>query len=97
MTIIGVISDTHVNPGRRRTLPSQVFEHFANVDLIIHTGDLNTLDVVRELEKLAPVFAVVGNNDNAEVRNTFPMSRRIEVEEILGELLGGGERGAAGQ
>lgn len=83
MTTIGVISDTHINPGRRRALPPQVFEHFANVDIIIHTGDLNTLDVVKELEKLAPVFAVVGNNDNAEVRQAFPMSRRLEIEKCV--------------
>lgn len=42
---IGVISDTHV-PVRARTLPGEVFEIFAGVDLILHAGDLITLDVL---------------------------------------------------
>jgi len=85
MKTIGVISDTHISSHRRRVLPPQVFEHFANVDYIIHTGDLNTLEVVAELEKLAPVVAVTGNNDNAEAMNLLPPSRRFEVEQsVLG-------------
>ncbi len=54
---IGVISDTHglVRP--------EVYTALAGVDLILHAGDIGGLDVIVELEPLAPVRAVAGNND----------------------------------
>lgn len=54
---IGIISDTHglVRP--------EVYEAFEGVDLILHAGDIGSLDVIIELEPVAPVRAVVGNID----------------------------------
>lgn len=54
---IGVISDTHglVRP--------EVYEAFAGVELILHAGDIGSVDVILELEPIAPVKAVVGNVD----------------------------------
>ena len=55
---IGIISDTHgpVHP--------RVAEVFANVDHIVHAGDVGGDHVLRALEQLAPVTAVLGNNDD---------------------------------
>ncbi len=53
----GVISDTH------GMLRSGIYETFKGVDLIIHAGDVGTKEVLRELEKIAPVIAVQGNTD----------------------------------
>ncbi|MGE5482587.1 MAG: metallophosphoesterase family protein [Bacteroidota bacterium] len=75
---IGVISDTHV-PVRARALPGEVFEIFAGVDLILHAGDLVTLDVLEELETIAPVLAVHGNVDRVEVLARLPATRQLEV------------------
>ena len=75
---IGVISDTHV-PVRARALPGQVFRIFAGVDLILHAGDLVTLDVLDELQAIAPVLAVHGNVDHPEVQERLPAVLRIEV------------------
>jgi putative phosphoesterase len=54
---IGIISDTHglVRPG--------VADVFANVDHILHAGDVGGAHVLRALRELAPVTYVGGNND----------------------------------
>lgn len=57
--IAGVISDTH------GYLDERVAAYFAEVDLIIHAGDVGSLDVLSALARIAPVFAVEGNNDEA--------------------------------
>jgi uncharacterized protein len=54
---IGVISDTH------NLVRPEVFNVFDGVDLIAHAGDIGDRDVLVELETLAPVKAVLGNND----------------------------------
>jgi len=62
--LIGLISDTHI-PDRTGEIPATVFEAFKNVDLIIHAGDLTSLKIKEDLEKIAPVLAVQGNMDEA--------------------------------
>jgi putative phosphoesterase len=57
---IGVIADTH------GILHPRVADVFANVDHIVHAGDVGGAHVLRELRKLAPVTAVLGNNDGAD-------------------------------
>lgn len=81
---VGVISDTHV-PARARGIPSKVFEVFKGVDLIIHAGDIVELDVLKDLESMAPVVAVHGNMDFDEVRTELPEMDSIEV---LGKRIG---------
>lgn len=60
--LIGLISDTHI-PERADKIPVTVLEAFKNVELIIHAGDLTSIEVKEELEKIAPVLAVQGNMD----------------------------------
>jgi putative phosphoesterase len=74
---IGVISDTHIPQFRQ--LPEAVFTHFANVELIVHAGDLSILSVIKELETIAPVVAVQGNVEEDEVIQTLPIKREIVV------------------
>jgi putative phosphoesterase len=59
---IGLIADTHM-PGSLADLWPQAYSAFADVDLILHAGDLHTLDVVDELGKLAPIYVARGNGD----------------------------------
>jgi uncharacterized protein len=87
---IGVISDTHL-PGFK-TIPASVWEHFANVELIIHAGDLSVLSVLTQLQAIAPVVAVQGNVEQDEVIITLPIKKelqvggcRIGIVHILGE------------
>jgi putative phosphoesterase len=58
---IGVLSDTHnyINPA--------IYEHLAGCDLILHAGDIGSIDVINQLYDISDnVISVCGNNDNSE-------------------------------
>ena len=63
---IGVISDTHIK-SPDKLLPNAVFQAFEGVDLILHAGDIRIEEVLLQLEAIAPVQAVSGNNDGYEI------------------------------
>jgi len=58
---IGVISDTH------NFLDPKVHGIFAGVGHILHAGDIGSASIISELEKIAPVTAVLGNTDGGLV------------------------------
>lgn len=94
---IGVISDTHIYPHGRRTIPPGVLRLFrrADVDLLVHLGDVNTRMVLEELAEVAPLIAVPGNNDDPELVFMLPETTRITVgERVFGILHGHGGRSA---
>ena len=62
MATIGLIADSHI-PEAMPELPGQVRDVFADVDLILHAGDMHGLEVLDWLEQTAPVLAVRGNGD----------------------------------
>jgi len=76
--ILGIISDTHVKSFDE--LPQNLLTALAKTDLIIHAGDITTMDVIKGLERLAPVKGVYGNMDLPEVKVVFPHKQIIEVE-----------------
>jgi uncharacterized protein len=77
--VIAVISDTHMPRGGRR-LPEACVERIASADLLLHAGDLMTVEVLRELEAIGPpVAAVHGNMDTAELRRLLPAKRVVEA------------------
>ena len=61
--LIGLISDTHVPEALPDVWP-QVYDRFRGVDLILHGGDLHTLDVVDRLQEIAPIHVARGNGDD---------------------------------
>jgi putative phosphoesterase len=68
-------------------------------DLILHAGDFTTVSVLEELRELAPVEGVVGNMDEAKLRQLLPDRRVAEVEgarlgivHTPGPSVGRGER-----
>lgn len=69
---IGLISDTH------GYLDSRVSKVFSGVDHILHAGDIGPDLLIAELGAIAPVTAVLGNND------TSPCYRLTEVIELSG-------------
>ena len=76
--LIGIISDTHI-PMRTQSIPKKVFDIFKDVDMILHSGDIEVRSVIEELEEIAPVIAVHGNCDPYVGYNTHEV---IEVEDI---------------
>lgn len=77
---IGVLSDTHIYPHGRRTLPPEVLDLFRRfaVGLILHGGDVSAGSVLIELGAVAPVLAVQGNNDD-QLRSVLPLHVTFEV------------------
>jgi putative phosphoesterase len=71
---LGIISDTH------GLLRPEVFEVFRDVDHILHAGDLGPLDLLTELEAIAPVTAVYGNTDGWDVRHRLPQVQKLRLD-----------------
>ncbi len=94
---IGVIADTHIYPHGRRSIPDGVLRLFrrAEIDLMIHLGDVNTRLVLEELSGIAPLIAVPGNNDDPELVFMLPETTRFTVgARTFGVLHGHGGRSA---
>ena len=74
--IIGVVADTHgiLNP--------QVLRLFAEVDLILHAGDVGDIEVIRGLEGIARVIAVRGNNDRAGPTSYFCKGVQVFISSL---------------
>ena len=56
---IGVVADTH------GLLRPEVLSAFANVEHILHAGDIGDASILSRLRELAPVTAIRGNIDRA--------------------------------
>jgi putative phosphoesterase len=79
---IAIIADTHMPRGTRR-LPATCLDRLSQADLIVHAGDLSTLEVLRELEEINPVIAVQGNVDDERVRSALPQTAHIQLDHGL--------------
>jgi putative phosphoesterase len=68
-----VISDTHglVRP--------EALAALRGVTLIVHAGDVGGPEVLEELERVAPVVAVRGNNDRGAWARRLPLTQDVEV------------------
>ncbi|MFH0826743.1 MAG: metallophosphoesterase [Candidatus Omnitrophota bacterium] len=76
---IGVLSDTHI-PDRAKEIPQKILEDFADVDMIIHVGDLVDLSVLKKLKSVcANTLAVRGNMDPDQVRSQLPEKEVLKV------------------
>lgn len=72
---VAVLGDTH----SQGSLPLWLMEGLREADLILHTGDITSVEVLKRLESLGvPVVAVQGNNDP-------PGPLPLEVTVIVGE------------
>ncbi len=86
--LIGLLSDTHIRlPGYRAALsqlsanklPPQIREAFHSVELILHAGDVYSLPILDELERIAPVLAAEGDDDPFEVMN----DKRVKLKHVI--------------
>jgi uncharacterized protein len=81
---VGVVSDTHMF-SRAKSLPRALVEGLRGVALILHAGDFTDPAVIPLFERIAPLEAVAGNNDGAEIISRFG---RRKVLEIGGKRIG---------
>ncbi len=85
---LGIISDTH------GLLRPEVFEVFKEVDQIIHAGDIGSMNLITELEAIAPVLAVYGNTDGFDVRSRLPSVIETRIEGLEFVVLHGDQLGS---
>jgi putative phosphoesterase len=71
--IIGLISDTH------GLLRPEAVELLRGSEHIIHAGDIGALEIVGELEKIAPVTAIRGNVDTQPWAGRFAETEVVEL------------------
>jgi len=76
MKRIALISDTHGH------LDKTIFKYFETCDEIWHAGDIGTIKVTDELQKIKPVKAVYGNIDGQDVRKVWPKDQRFLCEGV---------------
>ncbi|MDA0823869.1 MAG: metallophosphoesterase family protein [Proteobacteria bacterium] len=73
MKTIGIISDTH------KLVRAEARERLRGVDLIIHAGDIGSLQVIEQLQEIALVKAIRGNIDKGPWADQFPQDEVIEI------------------
>ena len=73
---VGLISDIH---GKLR---AEVFDLLGGVDRILFAGDVERLELLDELEVIAPLDAVWGNVDGHETRRWTAESVELELEGV---------------
>jgi putative phosphoesterase len=86
---LGILADTHV-PDRVPGLKPALFSIFrdAQVDAILHAGDISIPDVLEQLQEIAPVYAVRGNRDWFELRR-LPIALALDFEGVTVGLMHG--------
>lgn len=73
--LVSVLADTHIKaPGK--DLPKSAYEWIEKSDAIIHAGDLVNNIILDRLSKMAPVYAVLGNNDSGV---QLPLDLQVEL------------------
>ena len=71
-----VLSDTHLHADLSK-LPTAVWDHLDDADVVLHTGDVVTGDLLDVLRAHRPLHAVLGNNDHTLVGQ---LPDRLEVD-----------------
>jgi uncharacterized protein len=70
---VGVLSDTH------GLLRPEAVRALEGVEHLLHAGDVGSPHVLEELFRLAPVTAVWGNVDGADLRVALPQVAHVEL------------------
>ena len=72
--LVGVISDTH------SYMDPRALSLLQGVDHILHAGDIGSIDIIQELQNIAPVTPVRGNVDREGPTSFFPAEDTLELE-----------------
>jgi uncharacterized protein len=81
MKSIGLISDTH------GLLRPEAVQALAGVSHIIHAGDIGGPEILEALRRIAPVYAVRGNNDKGPWAAAIPLYEGLELEGVSIHVL----------
>lgn len=91
-----VLADTHIGRGSSRRLPRLARAEVERADVILHAGDILVREVLDDLGRVAPVHAVLGNNDH-ELRGELPESLQLDLDGLAVAMVhdSGPRRGRA--
>jgi uncharacterized protein len=79
---IGVISDTH------GLLRPEAVTALQGCALILHAGDVGDAAILARLGEIAPVHAVFGNTDGAELKSMLPATAVVDLGSEDGSISG---------
>jgi putative phosphoesterase len=71
-----LISDTH------SYLDPRLLKHINDADEVWHGGDIGSIDICSQIEKLKPLKAVIGNIDGQDLRVAYPENLIFTCEEV---------------
>lgn len=77
-----VLADTHVRDGGSSRLTERAWDQIRGADVILHAGDVTGPALLDELRAVAPVHAVLGNNDVA-LAGVLPETVELELEGVV--------------
>jgi putative phosphoesterase len=77
MPRVGLISDTH------GLLRPEALAFLRGSDFIVHAGDIGDAAILRELQALAPVTAVRGNNDKGRWAEDVAETQVLRIGDVL--------------
>lgn len=86
---VAVLSDTHLRadrPSKARGLPAEAWARLRRSDVILHAGDVLDAGTLAELAAVAPLHAVLGNNDLTLV-GQLPVRTVVELEGVRVGLI----------
>lgn len=73
-----VLADTHVRDTGSTRLPDAAWAEVRTADVLLHAGDVMEPGFLEALRAVAPVHAVLGNNDGA-LRGVLPETVEVEL------------------
>lgn len=76
-----VLADTHVRDTGSTRLGDRAWDELRSADVILHAGDVVEPGLLAELRAVAPVHAVLGNNDDA-LRGVLPETLVLDLEGV---------------
>lgn len=76
ITQVGVISDTH------GLLRPEAVKALAGSDLILHAGDIGKPEILEQLNAIAPVVAVRGNNDKGDWAELISERETVKIADV---------------
>lgn len=80
---VTVLSDTHMitSPRHRGRLPESAWTCLRGADAILHAGDVLDSGVIDMLNEIAPLHAVLGNNDRSLV-GRLPLTLELQLDGV---------------
>lgn len=73
---VGIISDTHY------LFDDKLRNFLKETDVILHAGDIGSLQIADEIARFKPLIAVYGNIDDAKVRSVYKLVEVFSLEGV---------------